>query len=55
MLLTDGGILQVYFNPDKEIELVDGLLAERNATQSLPKLQKVVPITQIAHNAQVLG
>jgi cytidyltransferase-like protein len=55
VLLTDGGILQVYFNPDTNIALVDGLLAERNATQRLPKLQKVVPISQIAHNAQVLG
>ena len=45
VLLTDGTISQVYFNEETNISLVDGLISERNATQALPKLEMICPIS----------
>jgi len=54
-LLIDPAIRHVYFNEQTNLARADSIICERNASQALPKLEFVCPISKIVHKAMVLS
>lgn len=54
-MLSDGEVSKVYFNEETNIDRIDSLLQERNASQVMPKLETVCKIGPLKHQAMVFA